>query len=33
VTVEQAAARFGKFSREYDGADPVEKSRTDAARG
>jgi hypothetical protein len=27
VTVEQAATRFGKFSREYDGADPVEPVR------
>jgi hypothetical protein len=27
VTVEQAAARFGKFSREYDNADPVEKPK------
>jgi hypothetical protein len=27
VTVDQAAARFAKFSREYDGADPVEPVR------
>jgi hypothetical protein len=27
VTVEQAAARFGKFSREYDNVDPVEKPK------
>jgi hypothetical protein len=27
VTVEQAAARFGKFSREYDNADPVERPK------
>ena len=27
VTVEQAAARFGKFSREYDNAEPVEKPK------
>jgi hypothetical protein len=33
VTVEQAATRFGKFSREYDGADPVEKTKTTGARG
>jgi hypothetical protein len=28
VTVDQAAARFGKFSREYDSADPVEKPKS-----
>ena len=33
VTVEQAAARFGKFSREYDNADPVEKPKASARSG
>jgi len=33
VTVEQAAARFGKFSREYDGADPVEKPKSGTRSG
>jgi hypothetical protein len=33
VTVEQAATRFGKFSREYDSADPVEKPRLSGRGG
>jgi hypothetical protein len=32
VTVDQAAARFAKFSREYDGADPVDKPRSGGQR-
>jgi hypothetical protein len=33
VTVDQAAARFAKFSREYDGADPVEPVRRSGRSG
>lgn len=33
VTADQAAARFAKFSREYDGADPVGKSKSGGRSG
>ncbi|HWC38482.1 MAG TPA: hypothetical protein VG476_08130 [Acidimicrobiales bacterium] len=33
VTVDQAASKFGKFSREYDGADPVESVRRNGRSG
>jgi hypothetical protein len=33
VTVDQAASRFGKFSREYDNVDPVEKPKASGRNG
>jgi hypothetical protein len=33
VTVDQAAARFGKFSREYDSADPLDRPKSPGRNG
>jgi hypothetical protein len=33
VTIDQAATRFGKFSREYDSVDPVEKPKPSGRNG